>query len=195
MPTQSHFILASGSPRRDDLLAEAGYVFDVIKPTIEEIEDPSIEVKKLTALNARLKGEEIADKYPDAVVLAADTLVLLDDVVFGKPTDMEEAASMLQRLNGKTHHVFTAVALMKKSTDKLIELSVITEVTFKNLTQAEQQAYHAVIEPLDKAGAYAAQEYGEMIIEIFSGSMTNVIGLPMDETSAALEKEFNVRPN
>ena len=194
MSTEPHFILASGSPRRDDLLSESGYVFDVIKPTIEEIEDPSIEVKKLTALNAKLKGEEVANKYPDAVVLAADTLVLLDGVVFGKPADFEEAASMLSRLNGKTHHVFTAVAIMKVSTEQLVELSVTTEVIFKNLTQAEQQAYHAVIEPLDKAGAYAAQEHGEMIIEKFSGSMTNVIGLPMDETVAALEKEFRVLP-
>ncbi len=192
--SQTHLILASGSPRRDELLSEAGYVFEVIKPTIEEMEDPSIEVKKLTALNAKLKGGEVADSNPDSVILAADTLVLLDGVVFGKPADMTEAASMLERLNGKTHQVFTAVALMRRATNQLIQLSVSTEVTFKNLSLTEQQKYHAKIQPLDKAGAYAAQEFGEMIIEKFSGSMTNVIGLPMDETSAALEKEFGIVP-
>lgn len=192
--SQTHLILASGSPRRDELLSEAGYVFEVIKPTIEEMEDPSIEVKKLTALNAKLKGGEVADSNPDSVILAADTLVLLDGVVFGKPADMTEAASMLERLNGKTHQVFTAVALMRRATNQLIQLSVSTEVTFKNLSLTEQQKYHAKIQPLDKAGAYAAQEFGEMIIEKFSGSMTNVIGLPMDETSTALEKEFGIVP-
>jgi len=191
----AHLILASGSPRRDELLSEAGYVFEVIKPTVEELEDPSIEIKELTALNAKLKGEEVANNHPESVIVAADTLVLLDGVVFGKPADMTEAASMLERLNGKTHQVFTAVALMKRSTDQLIELSVTTEVSFKTLSLTEQRKYHAVIEPLDKAGAYAAQDHGEMIIEKFSGSMSNVIGLPMDETSSALEKDFGIVPN
>lgn len=193
--SQAHLILASGSPRRDELLSEAGYIFEVIKPAVEELEDPSIEIKELTALNAKLKGEEVANNRSESVIVAADTLVLLDGVVFGKPADMTEAASMLERLNGKTHQVFTAVALMKRSTDQLIQLSVTTEVTFKNLSLTEQLKYHAVIEPLDKAGAYAAQDHGKMIIEKFSGSMTNVIGLPMDETSAALEKEFGIVPN
>ncbi len=193
--SQAHLILASGSPRRDELLSEAGYVFEVIKPIVEELEDPSIEIKELTALNAKLKGEEVANNHPESVIVAADTLVLLDGVVFGKPADVTEAASMLERLNGKTHQVFTAVTLIKRSTDQLIQLSVTTEVTFKNLSLTEQQKYHAVIEPLDKAGAYAAQDHGKMIIEKFSGSMTNVIGLPMDETSAVLEKEFGIVPN
>ncbi len=194
MIAQPHLILASGSPRRDDLLSEAGYLFDVIKPTIDEEEDPSIEVKKLTALNARLKGEEVANENSDSVIVAADTLVLLDGVVFSKPADMEEASSMLRRLNGNTHQVFTAVALMKKSTGQLIEFSVVTEVTFKDLTLEEQAAYHQKIEALDKAGAYAAQEFGERIIAKISGSMTNVIGLPMDETCSALERNFGVTP-
>ena len=194
MEKENSLILASGSPRRNELLTEAGYVFSVIKPTVDEIEDPSIEVRKLTAINAGLKGKEVSLAHPDAVVIAADTLVLLNGMVFGKPADLREAAAMLKRLNGRTHQVFTAVALMKHSTGRLVNLSVTTDVTFRNLSPRELREYHAAIEPLDKAGSYAAQEHGEMIIDKINGSMTNVIGLPMDETATALKREFNISP-
>ena len=179
-------ILASGSPRRRDLLNEARFEFEVIPPTVEEIDDPSKSIEDLTEINARLKADSIADVKPDAVVLAADTLVLRDGRALGKPADMDEAATMIRSLNGRSHQVFTAVCIVKKSANEIREFTVVTDVHFKNLTDDELNRYHSLIDPLDKAGAYAAQDFGEIIIETIEGSRTNVIGLPMDETLAAL---------
>jgi len=187
-------ILASGSPRRSDLLGEAGYDFTVVKPDVEEVEDAAIPIRELTALNAKLKGDAVAQSHPDTVVLAADTLVLLGDTVFGKPVDAADARRMLSELNGNTHQVFTAVAMIHTASGELRELSVATDVVFKTLSNAEMADYHALIDPMDKAGAYAAQEYGELIVEKISGSMTNVIGLPMDEVVDALAAEFGITP-
>ena len=189
-------ILASGSPRRSDLLNEAGYHFTVVKPDVVEIEDPAIAIRELTALNARLKADAVASAYPGAVTIAADTLVLLGEKVFGKPADREEAARMLAELNGRSHQVFTAVSLIyhEGETETVHSLTVATEVIFKHLAPDEMAAYHGKMDPLDKAGAYAAQEHGDLIIECISGSMTNVVGLPMDEVTAALERHFGIRP-
>ena len=106
---------------------------------------------------------------------------------------MIEASEMLALLNGKTHQVFTAVCLIRKSTGQMVEFSVTTDVTFYNLTCDEQRAYHKLIQPLDKAGAYAAQDHGEQIIEKISGSRSNVIGLPMDELPVHLEEQFGIQ--
>lgn len=184
-------ILASGSPRRRDLLTEAGYRFRVEQPGIEENEDMSVPIRRLTAENARLKAEAVSDRFPDAVVIAADTLVLLGDTVLTKPSDRDEATRMLDSLNGSDHEVFTAVTILHRESGKERDLTVTTRVFFKNFTPEERAAYHAKIDPMDKAGAYAAQEHGELIIDRIEGSMTNVIGLPMDEVEAAL-REFGV---
>jgi len=190
----SGLVLGSGSPRRRDLLEEWGYRFRVIPPDVEEWEDPSIDIRELTTENARLKARAVAIREPGAAIVAADTLVLLDDEVLGKPSDRTEAMRMLQRLNGRTHQVFTAVCLVHAETGRSIDLQVTTSVVFRNLDDAQLADYHERIDPLDKAGAYAAQEHGERIIERIEGSMTNVIGLPMDEVAATLESEFAIRP-
>jgi len=187
-------ILASGSPRRKDLLNEAGYHFQVVPPEIEEIDDPAIGIRDLTALNARIKARAVADSYPGQVIVAADTLVLFGDRALGKPADMDEAAAMLGLLNGKTHQVYTAVCLTMHSRGAIIEFDVATEVTFKSLTPAEMKRYHELINPLDKAGAYAAQEHGELIIAKSIGSSTNVIGLPMEELKQNLKNHFGIEP-
>ncbi|MEX2578622.1 MAG: Maf family protein [Verrucomicrobiales bacterium] len=196
MAASPRLILASGSPRRSDLLREAGFSFETIKPEVEEIEDDAVPVHDLTAMNARLKADAVARDRDreDAVVLAADTLVLLGDTVLGKPTDRPDAARMLAELNGRTHQVFTAVAIVRRSHELVCELSVATEVVFKNLTDREMAEYHDRIDPMDKAGAYGAQDHGELIVEKMSGSMTNVIGLPMDEVVAALAAWFGITP-
>lgn len=188
----TQLILASGSPRRKDLLNEAGYQIVVVPPNVEEIDDPAIEIRKLTAINAKLKAEAVAPNYPDQVVIAADTLVLFDGKALGKPADMAEASAMLAAMNGQTHHVFTAVCLVRHDQQKIVEFDVSTEVTFKQLTQVERDHYHSLIDPLDKAGAYAAQDHGEMIIERSVGSKTNVIGLPMDELAVQLRSHFDI---
>ena len=194
MPVEPAFVLASTSPRRSGLLAEAGYCFVIVKPLVDEIEDEAIPIRELTALNARLKADAVAGDHPAKVVIGADTLVLLGEKVFGKPTDRAEAARMLAELNGQTHQVFTAVAFIHHDSGARHSLTVATEVKFKRLTEAEMAAYHARIDPMDKAGAYAAQEHGTLIIEQIAGSMSNVIGLPMEEVAEALESQFGIRP-
>lgn len=187
-------ILASGSPRRSDLLEEAGYNFIVVKPDVEENEDMAVPIRELTAENACLKAGAVAKRYPEAVVIAADTLVLLGDTVLSKPADRSDAARMLESLNGSSHEVFTAVAILREKSGKAEYFTVTTRVHFRDLPAEERTAYHEKIDPMDKAGAYAAQEHGELIIDRIEGSMTNVIGLPMDEVTQALAAEFGIRP-
>ena len=187
-------ILASGSPRRRDLLEEAGYRFRVENPGIEENEDTSLPIRQLTAENARDKAFAVSGRFPDAVVVAADTLVLLGDTVLSKPADRADATRMLASLNGRSHEVFTAVAMRRATTETAVDLTVTTAVHFRNLTSDEQADYHSRIDPMDKAGAYAAQDHGALIIDRIEGSMSNVIGLPMDEVAAALREHFGIKP-
>ncbi|MEM1442764.1 MAG: Maf family protein [Verrucomicrobiota bacterium] len=187
-------ILASGSPRRSDLLTEAGFDFEVVKPAIEEIEDSTLPIREVTADNADLKAEAVSTAHPEAVVVAADTLVLLGDRNLSKPLDRAEASAMLRSLNGNSHQVFTAVTILRQTPQKHVRFTTITDVHFKTLTEAEMDDYHAKINPMDKAGAYAAQEFGASIIDRIEGSMTNVIGLPMDEVTSTLKETFGIVP-
>lgn len=192
-PAQLPLILASASPRRRDLMTEAGYHFEVIKPDIEEIDDPSRSIQALTRENARLKAEAVARHHSNRIVIAADTLVLRDDAALGKPLDAAAAFAMVQSLNGRTHQVFTAVCVTSAAAGIEIEFSVVTDVTFKRLTDDELRRYHALIDPMDKAGAYAAQDHGELIIDRVAGSWTNVVGLPMERLAAVLAEDFGIR--
>ena len=187
-------LLASGSPRRRDLMEEAGYEFEVIVPAVEEIEDPAHHIRDLTRMNARLKAEAVVGDHSDRIVIAADTLVLRDDTALGKPADREAALEMVRTLNGRTHQVFTAVCVLGDSGEREVEFAEVTDVTFRTLSDEELRRYQDLINPLDKAGAYAAQEHGELIIESISGSWTNVVGLPMEALGKVLSEEFGVAP-
>lgn len=191
---QQPLILGSGSPRRRDLMNEAGYTFEVVKPDVEEIDDPARSIRALTRENARLKAEAVAADYADRVVIAADTLVLRDDTALGKPADEAEAFAMIQSLNGRTHQVFTAVCVVAQAAGLEVEFSVVTDVTFKQLSDDELRHYHTLIEPMDKAGAYAAQDHGEVIIDRIEGSWTNVVGLPMEQLTEILRDRFGIEP-
>jgi len=193
-PPPPPLILASGSPRRSKLLREAGYRFRTLVPEIDEIEDPELPIREVTAENARRKAAAVSSSYPGAVVLAADTLVLLGDRSLSKPADLAEARTMLERLSGRTHQVFTAVFMSLARPRTQRRLLVTTAVRFKELGTAEIEAYHRKVDPLDKAGAYAAQEHGSLIIDRVEGSLTNVIGLPMDEVKKALAESFGITP-
>ncbi len=188
----SALILASGSPRRRDLMAEAGYRFDVCPSDAEELHEPSLSPSQLTETNAMIKAAPVAGAHREAVVIGADTLVFLDDEPLGKPADMAAAEAMLARLVGKTHQVCTGVALMRYGTAHTFHAT--TDVTFKPLSPEEIRDYLSLIDPLDKAGAYAAQEHGERIIAATRGSFTNVIGLPMDELQTQLATHFDIHP-
>ena len=187
------FVLASGSPRRRQLLAEAGFRFEVVSPGVPETASPALTIRELTTCNATRKAMEVARARPDAVVLGADTLVALKGHVIGKPASLRQAATMLRRLSGREHQVCTAVFICSGGGRRASSFCVVSQVQFRVLNDAEIAAYHAKIDPLDKAGAYAAQGHGGEIISGIRGSYTNVVGLPMGETLAELRR-FGVTP-
>lgn len=180
-------ILASQSPRRVYLMREAGFTFEIRVPAVEEAHDASLTPEALTIENARRKAVAAAVLEPEALTLGADTLVYLDGVPLGKPRDMAEAADMLARLAGRAHEVCTGVYLAWDAGRQGRGLHVITKVVLKPLTAEAIHAYHALVNPLDKAGAYGIQEHGDCIVDHYEGSWTNVMGLPMDEVKAALQ--------
>ncbi|OAI57625.1 hypothetical protein AYO49_06500 [Verrucomicrobiaceae bacterium SCGC AG-212-N21] len=169
-----------------ELMQEAGFRFEVLAPGVEEAHDESLTCEDLTVENARRKAHAIAQQRPDAVVIGADTLVYLDEVPITKPADMEEAAGMLRRLSGRTHQVCTGVALVWDGGAAERLFHVISDVTFKPLTEEVIRDYHSRIQPLDKAGAYAVQDESAMVIERVEGSWSNVKGLPMERLRAEL---------
>ena len=187
-----NIILASSSPRRKRLLSEAGFNFEIIVSDAEEICDKFMIPWNLTVQNAQIKASPIAQNNQEKIVIGADTVVSLDNEIFGKPSDMDEAVKMLARLSGRTHIVTTGVCIIQKEKNETFYVN--TEVTFKPLSGKEISQYVKVINPLDKAGAYAAQDHGELIIEKYSGSFTNVVGLPMSEVKEALAHSFNTFP-
>lgn len=172
-------ILASRSPRRSDLLASAGVSFDVMAEDTEELLDASLSPRELCEVNAALKANAVFCKYPESVVLGADTLVFLDGTPLGKPADLEEARETLRFLSGRTHRVCTGVCLRHPAGERLF--SVITEVTFQALTESRIEDYISRVNVMDKAGSYACQEHGELIIERIDGDLNNVIGLPLEK--------------
>ncbi len=187
------FILASASPRREQLLSEAGLRFEVIPPQADEMNSRAFTSRELTLGNAALKAMAVARLHPDAVVLAADTLVALDGAIIGKPSSLDAAFRTLQRLSGRQHTVCTGVFICAIARRQKISFCVVSQVLFRTLSPPEIRAYLTKIDPLDKAGAYAAQGHGAEIIARITGSYTNVIGLPMGETLVALRK-FGLRP-
>ncbi len=174
------FILASSSPRRVQLLRDAKFDPVVVRPEVEELFCDFLTPSELALYNARLKAAAVAAQYPDAVVLGADTVVALGSEIFGKPRDLEDAARMLRKLAGTTHEVITGIALMQANIGRSTLRAVRSSVTLRPLAAAEIDAYVNLINPLDKAGAYAAQSSATAIIEGMDGSFTNVVGLPME---------------
>lgn len=173
-------VLASASPRRRQLIEAAGIPFRVHASHVPEDEEPGMEAAELAAHHARNKAEAIAPLYPQDVTLGADTVVILDGEVFGKPRDLDEAAQMLRRLAGRAHQVVTAVCLLRASDGCRDEFTVATTVEFLPLDEAAIDSYLRMINPLDKAGAYAAQEHADRIIKSVQGSFHNVVGLPIE---------------
>jgi len=173
-------ILASGSPRRRDFLAELGLDFTVAVADIDEVaeagESPSSFVSRL----AQEKAVAIATGHPEAWVIGADTVVVMGDLILGKPVDQEDALAMLTRLAGRTHEVWTGFAIIRDSSVAVVR-AVRTEVTFVGAVKEVLASYVATGEPLDKAGAYGIQGRGGLLVERIDGSYSNVVGLPMAE--------------
>jgi septum formation protein len=190
---KTRLVLASASPRRAQLLAEAGLRFEIIRADVSESATRALTIQELTALNASRKSREVARKNRDAVVLGADTLVALDGEVIGKPANMREAVKTLQRLSAREHQVCTSVCICSVARQEQISFCTISHVRFKLLNDDEIRDYLSKIDPLDKAGAYAAQAHGSEVIGRIRGSYTNVVGLPMGETLRAL-RHFGIKP-
>jgi len=180
-------ILASASPRRAELLRQLGLRFQVVTSEAAEYAHEHLSPLELCQLNAHRKARTVAKRFPDTVVIAADTLVFLEDEILGKPTSLDEARRMLERLQGRTHQVVTGVVLVRWRAHRERVFAVSTDVRFRALTSNQIRDYLARLNPLDKAGAYAVQEHGELIIEEISGSYTNVVGLPMERVQEELE--------
>ena len=175
------------------MLSEGGFEFEIASPCVAEKFDAALTLRELTLWNAIRKGMSIAQMRPGAVVLAADTLVALGNQVIGKPMNLTEAAQMLRRLSGRTHEVCSAVAIYQQTSGKSAVFRDVSRVRFHRLSNATIKDYIAKVGPLDKAGAYAAQGSGAEIIAKIEGSFTNVVGLPMEKTVAALAK-FSICP-
>jgi len=150
-------------------------------------------IRELTAGNAARKAMAVARLHSETVVLGADTLVALDGVLIGKPANLKHAFRILQRLSGREHTVCTGVFICSLSRREKLSFQVVSQVRFRMLEATEIHAYLAEIDPLDKAGAYAAQGQGAKIIAQIRGSYTNVVGLPMGETLRAL-RQFGIQP-
>jgi septum formation protein len=174
-------ILASGSPRRTELLRQIGCDFRTVPSDATELHTEQLTVHELAQVNAYRKARAVAKKFPDALVLGGDTLVCLGTKVFGKPRDLEDAYQMLQQLSGKTHQVVTGICLLHLREHRQKLFSETTSVTFRPLDAVSIRRYLMQVNPLDKAGAYAIQEQSDQIVENVLGSYTNVVGLPVEK--------------
>ena len=179
-------VLASASPRRNQLLRQLGLAFQVVPGDAVEIMSRSMTPMEISQLNAYRKARAVAKHYPDAVVLGADTLVCLGRNVFGKPADLNEAFTMMSMLQGQTHEVVTGVCLLHLREHRQRAFAVSTTVRFRTLRTSEIRRYIELVDPFDKAGAYGIQERGEMIVDAVDGSLTNVIGLPLERLAEEL---------
>lgn len=184
-------ILASASPRRRELLEKIGLRFEVEPSDYEEDTHSGAEPHKLAQKISLEKAEAVARKHKNAIVIAADTFIVLGGRVLGKPHTENEARKILETISGKSHSVITGFSIIDTDENKRLSKSAETRVYIRKLTLAEIDAYVKSKEPLDKAGAYAIQGLGAVIVERIEGDYFNVIGLPLNALTEAL-KEFGV---
>ena len=175
-------ILASASPRRSALLKEAGPAFASMRIMTADVKEGNDPLE-----NALLKAEAVAQSNPRALVIGADTVIRFEGKTIGKPADIEDAKRILAMLSGRTHDVATGVCVRCVEADILVRFEEATHVTFRTLTPGIINKYVQDVNVLDKAGAYAIQEHGEDIIESIEGSLTNVIGLPVERLKETVE--------
>lgn len=192
----AEFILASGSPRRKELLSAVGIDFDVVVSDADEnsiSKDAPVEiyVQELALLKAAATAKNVLKKKK-ALIIAADTIVTLDGKILGKPQDEDDAFNMLSELSGRTHAVYTGYCIMRISDGFTVCNRVKTEVTFKLLDDEKIRNYIRTGEPMDKAGAYGIQGLGALLIEKIDGDYFNVVGLPISSLADTLSGEFDI---
>lgn len=188
IPANSRLILASASPRRRELLQALGLPFEVVVPHIEENNIKGESPRKTALRLARAKALAVAEQIEEGLVLGVDTIVVIDRDILGKPADEGSAKAMLTRLSGRTHTVISAMYLHREPDGKFAQAAPVTKVTFNTLTPAQIDAYIATDEPLDKAGAYAIQGLGSVIVQSIVGCYFNVVGLSLPVLAQLLEE-------
>jgi septum formation protein len=188
MSAEPRMILASRSPRRSELLARDGLAFDVVLSDVEEWDEEGADPRSLVMHNAASKGDAVAETEPDRIVISADTTVALGDMLLAKPVDMDDARRMLRMLSGRAHVVYTGVVVQWRSRGQRIERCETSRVVFRQLSDGDIERYFGIVNPLDKAGAYGIQEGREIIIDHFEGSLSNIMGLPMEAVREMLEQ-------
>ena len=182
-------ILASASPRRKELLSGMGVEFTVIPAEVEEISSGSgYSAAEVARLNACLKARAVSVLYPGSLVIGSDTVVECDGRIFGKPGTPAEAAAMLQSLSGKAHNVISGVSLQYGKIGLEYSFAESSQVVFKELTVGGIKEYMRLVNVMDKAGAYAIQEHSELVLDRLDGSLSNVIGLPVERLSRELNR-------
>jgi septum formation protein len=184
-------ILASGSPRRQELLKQINIPFTIRKPEVNETQVRTLDPEEKVMQLAMLKNEHTLRKNPDEVMLSADTIVSYQNQIFGKPRNRQEAFRMLSLLSGTVHNVYTGVVL--RSEKKEVNFVEKTEVTFWPLTEQEMEWYISTGEPYDKAGAYGIQGLGSIFVKSIKGDYFNVVGLPISRAGREL-RQFSIYP-
>ena len=181
------FTLASGSPRRIELLRKAGIEFEIKTPKIDEekiLTSPEEYVLKLS----KIKAESVLSEVESGIILGADTIVVLNGEILGKPNSREEAMLILSKLSNREHKVYTGLTLIDKDKNKIISDYECTKVKFKPFSNKEIDNYISTGEPLDKAGAYGIQNEGDFLVKSIEGPLDNVIGLPMKKLEKMLTR-------
>lgn len=187
-----NIVLASASPRRKEILTNYNIHFDIVKSEIEEIVlESDMPVHAVVRL-AFEKGMDVAKGNQDSLVIAADTIVVIDNEILGKPKDKSDAYKMLKRLSGKQHSVITGISLINLTEKKKIVDYVVSEVKFKQLSDSIINDYLSTGEFSDKAGAYGIQGYGALLVEEIKGDYLNIVGLPISRISDLLIEKFDI---
>jgi septum formation protein len=181
-------VLASTSPRRKQLLKQLGIDFTIVASNVEEKLNPRLKPKHQVEELALQKAKAVADKFEDAIIIGADTLVAFNDEVIGKPKDVQDAKRMLKKLRGRQHAIVTGFALIDTATGRTILKSIETKVWFRKISPEEIAAYIKKEKPLDKAGAYAIQDLGSLFVEKIEGDYFGAVGLPLFLLARELKK-------
>lgn len=192
LPQGCYIILASGSPRRRELLEQIGLPHTVVPSQAEEdLKDlePSLLVKSLSLLKA---ADVAKGQGNEAIIIGADTVVVFENEILTKPKDVQDAKVMLRRLSGKTHSVLTGLTILRRRDGKSVSVTEETAVCFKELSEQEIESYVKTKEPLDKAGSYGIQGLGGLFVEKIDGDYYNVVGLPLARLGKLLQEEFEL---
>jgi septum formation protein len=190
-----HILLASTSPRRQELLKLLGLEFRIVPPNCEETLSPHLSPSEQTRQLARNKAQSVANEHPEDLVLGSDTVIEIEGKLLGKPENMQEAETMLRHLRGRCHQVHTGVAIIQQATHVSIDFVETARVWIHSFNEYTLKSYLATEESLGKAGAYSIQGEGAQLIEKIEGDYPTIVGLPLRRTAKVLEQQGVVLPN